>query len=100
MVIWKETEHDIDEIRAGNDVGTVVSLCGYGLLKLFNIPNMRSRVKLLEYILRIWNLEQLYFEVGAHIMTMEVEDIYFLNYLTRRGEPILLTGPRGGEITT
>ena len=34
----------------------------------------------------------LYFEVGPHIMTVEVEDINFLTGLSRRGAPISLTG--------
>ena len=48
----------------------------------------------------MWNLEQQYFEVGAHILTVEVEDIYFLTGLSRRGAPISLTGSPGGYITT
>ena len=48
----------------------------------------------------MWNLEQQYFKVGAHILTVEVEDIYFLNGLSRRGAPISLTGSHGGDITT
>ena len=93
MVIWKEREHDLDDIRGGNDVGTVASLCGCGLLKFFNVPSMRSQLRLLEYILRMWNTEHQYFEVGAHILTVEVEYIYFLTGLSRWGEPIYLTGP-------
>ena len=31
---------------------------------------------------------------------MEVEDIYFLTGLSRRGAPISITGFRGGDITT
>ena len=61
---------------------------------------MVSHEQLLEYILRMWNLEQQYFEVGAHILTVEVEDIYFLTSLLRWGAPISLTGSRGGEYTT
>ena len=48
----------------------------------------------------MWNLEQQYFEVGAHILKIEVEDIYFLTGLSRRGAPISLNGSRGGDITT
>ena len=48
----------------------------------------------------MWNLEQQHFEVGAHILTVEVEDVYFLTGLLRRGAPILLTGSQGGDITT
>ena len=48
----------------------------------------------------MWNLELHHFEVGAHIMTVEVEDIYFLTGFSRPGDPILLIGSRGGDITT
>ena len=61
---------------------------------------MVSHKQLLEHILRMWNPEQQYFEVGAHILTVEVEDIYFLNGLSSWGAPISLTGSRGGDITT
>ena len=61
---------------------------------------MASHGQLLEHIPQMLNLEQQYFEVGAHILTMEVEDIYFLTGLSRRGAPISLTGSRGGDITT
>ena len=61
---------------------------------------MVSHERLLEHILWMWNPEQQYFEFGAHILTLEVEDIYFLTGLSRRGAPISLTGSRGGDITT
>ena len=48
----------------------------------------------------MWNLEQQYFEVGAHVLTIEVEDIYFLPGLSRQGTLISLTGSRGGDVTT
>ena len=38
--------------------------------------------------------------MGAHILTVEVEDIYFLTGLSRRGAPISLIGSCGGDITT
>ena len=72
----------------------------YGILKFFRTPSMVSHERLLEHILRMWNLEQQYFEVGAHILTVEVEEIYFLTGLSIWGSPISLTGYRGGDITT
>ena len=48
----------------------------------------------------MWNPEQQYFKVGAHILIVEVEDIYFLTRLSRQGAPISLTGSHGGDITT
>ena len=34
------------------------------------------------------------------MLTIEVEDIYYLTILLRRGAPISLTGSRGGDVTT
>ena len=48
----------------------------------------------------MWNPEQQYFEVGAQILTVEVEDIYFLTGLSRRGAHISLTSSRGRDVTT
>ena len=93
MVIWKEREHELDDIRDVNDDGNLVALRGWGILKFFNVPSMRPHGKLLEYILRMWNPEQKYFEVGPHILTVEVEDIYFLTGLSRHGAHIPLNGP-------
>ena len=58
-----------------------------------------SQVILLEYLLKMWNSKKQYFEVGDHILMVKVEDIYFLTGLSRRGAPISLTSPHGGEIT-
>ena len=38
--------------------------------------------------------------MGAHILTVEVEDIYFLTGISRRGAPNSLTGSCGRGITT
>ena len=48
----------------------------------------------------MWNPEKQYFEVGPHIVTLEVEDIYFLIGLSRQGDPISMTFSRGGDVTT
>ena len=100
MVVWKEQEHELDDICAVNDQGTVTSLSECGLIKFFKFPSMRAQVRFLEYILKMWNPEQQHFEVGAHILTVELEDIYFLAGLSRWGEPIYFIDPRGGDITT
>ena len=65
----------IDDIRGKNDAGTIASLRVCRLLKLFDMPSMRSQVRFLEYIPRMWNPEKQYFKVGGLIMTKELEDI-------------------------
>ena len=100
MVIWKERQHDNDDAFTERNAGCIAALRDCGLLKFFQTPSMVSHERLLEHILRMWNLEQQHFEVGAHILTVEVEDIYFLTGLSRQGAPISLTSSRGGDITT
>ena len=100
MVIWKERMHHNEDAAVERNVGCIATLRDYGLLNFFQTPSMVSREQILEHILEIWNPEQQYFEVGAHILIVEVEDIYFLIGLSRRGAPISLTSSRGGDITT
>ena len=50
--------------------------------------------------MQMWNPEQKYFEVGPHIFTSEMEDIYFLIGFSRHGAPISLIFPQAGDITT
>ena len=40
------------------------------------------------------------FEVGSHVLTIEVEDIFFLKGLSIQGAPISLSSCRGGDMTT
>ena len=100
MVIWKEKRHDNEHAATERNAVYIATLWDYGLLNFFWILSMVSHERLLEHILQMWNPKQQYFKVGAHILTVEVEDIYFLTGLSRRGSPISLTGSRGGDITT
>ena len=59
---------------------------------------MISHVRLLDHLIQMWDLDQQHFQVGTHILTIDVEDIYFLNGLSMRGSPLSLTGPRGGDM--
>ena len=98
MVIWKEREHELDDNQATNDPMTVRDLRECGLLKYFRVPGMRAYLWLLEYLIQMWDPSQQHFQFGTHILTIEVEYIYFLIKLSRKGIPMVLTGPRGGEM--
>ena len=100
MVIWKERKHEDDDTCAVENTASISALQGCGLLKLFHAPSMISNVQLLEHILWMWNPEQQHFEVGPHILTVEVEDIYFLTRISKHGTPIYLIGSQEGDITT
>ena len=83
MVIWKERQHDNDDAFTERNAGCIAALRDCELLKLFQTPRMVSHKRLLEHILWMWNPEQQHFEVGAHILIVEAEDIYFLTGFSR-----------------
>jgi hypothetical protein len=55
---------------------------------------MRAQLRLLEYPVHMWNMDEKSFHVGAHTLTIDIEDIYFLTGLSRW---VTLTGSRGGS---
>jgi hypothetical protein len=75
---WREREHEEDDAIAKNDLRTVVSLQECGLLKIFSIPGMRVQLRLLEFLVHMWDVDQYLFHVGVHTLTLDIEDIYFL----------------------
>ena len=93
MVIWKEHEHKLDDDQAANDPMTVRVLRECGLLKYFTVSGITDHVRLLDHLIRMWDSYQQHFQVGTHILTIDVEDIYFLTRLSRRGSLVSLTGP-------
>jgi hypothetical protein len=81
-----------------NNPPTIAALRDCGLLKYFRIPGMRAQVRLLEYLVRMWDPNQQVFNVGAHTLSIDIEDIYFFTGLSRRGYYVSLTGSRGGGL--
>jgi hypothetical protein len=55
---------------------------------------MRKEVLLLEYLIRLWDDVEQAFHIGPHMLEIELDDVYFLTGLSRRGAPILLSGHR------
>jgi hypothetical protein len=98
MLEWREREHEDDDFIVGNDPGTVNALRQCGLLKFFKIQGMRAQLRLLEYLVHMWDVDQQVFHVGVHMLSLDIEDIYFLTGLSRRGSHVTLTGGRGGGL--
>jgi hypothetical protein len=69
-----------------------------GLLKFFWILGMRAQVRLLEYLVHMWYVDQQVFHVGVHTLSLDIEDVYFLTGLSRRGYHASLTDSRGGGL--
>ena len=97
MVIWKEREHETVDFQTVSDLATIEALQNCELLKYFRVPGMKEYIRLLECIIDMWDPEQQHFVVGTHILTIDIEDIYFLIGLSRRGRPLVLSVPQGGE---
>ena len=95
---WREREHEEDNANSKNHPPTIAALRDCGLLKYFCIPGMRAQVRLLEYLVRMWDPDQQVFIVGAHKLTIDIEDIYFLTGLSRCGSYVSLTGSRAGGL--
>jgi hypothetical protein len=95
---WRKREHQEDNAMVENHPPTIAALRDCGLLKYFRILGMRAQVKLLEYLVHMWDPDQQVFHVGVHTLSLDIEDIYFLTGLSRRGYYVSLTGSRGGGL--
>jgi hypothetical protein len=42
----------------------------------------------------LWNIVEQGFQIGTQLLTIELEDVYFLTGLSKRGAPIVLSGQR------
>ena len=64
-MIWKEHEHEIDDVQAVNDPVTMRDIWECGFLKYFRVLKMKAYVCLLEHIIHMWDPEQQHFVVGT-----------------------------------
>ena len=53
---------------------------------------MKAHIRLLEYIIDMWDPDQENFVVGFDMLPIEVEDIYFLTGFSMRGSQAVLSG--------
>jgi hypothetical protein len=75
MLEWHERENEEEDYFVENDPGMVMALQQCGLLKFFKIQHMRAQLRLLEYLVHMWDVNKQAFHVGAHILTIDIEDI-------------------------
>jgi hypothetical protein len=95
---WHERENEEDNSISVNHPPTNATLRNCGLLKYFHIPGMRAQIRLLEYLVHMWDPDHQLFHVGVHTLSLYIEDIYFLTGLSQHGYHMSLTGSRGGGL--
>jgi len=57
---------------------------------------MRAQLRLLEYLVHMWDVNEKVFNVGSHTITIAIKDIFFLTGLSLHGSQVTLIGSRGG----
>ena len=97
-VTWREREHTTIDNEVMNDQTALDALRGCGLLKLFKIPNMKANTHLLELLIHYCSAEDDAFMIDQMPVRIEVEDIYFIIGLSRRGEVMHSIGKMRGSL--
>ena len=74
------------------------ALCACGLYKFWCLGGLRAKPRLLQMLVDYWDPDSESFQIDGMSLTIEVEDIYFITELSRRGEVVNLRsrGPGGG----
>lgn len=70
-----------------------------GLLKYFQIPSMRLETPLLQLLIRYWDLDRSQFIIDDEPISFEMEGIYFLTGLSRRGRELSIHGGGRGDVS-
>ena len=91
-VTWREREHAIVDDEVMNDPQALDALRGCVLQKFFKMPNMKENTCLIEMFIHYWSIEDDSFMIDQMPMRIEIEDIYFITGLSRRGEVVHSTG--------
>jgi len=94
MIEWKERVHEVVEMEALHNPMCIQALTNCGLLKFFPTHNMRKQVGFLDRLVHMWDLDLQVFQVGNHVLEIEIEDIYFITRLSKWGTPVVMSGQR------
>ena len=55
---------------------------------------------IVELIVSLWDVTDQSFQVGPYILKLEMEDIYFLTNLSKRGEDVIFNSHQDSEFST
>jgi hypothetical protein len=85
MLEWREHEHELIDNATMGDPPTQDSLMNCRLLNFFLCQNMWAQPAMLQTLVNMWDPHRQHFIVRDQIFTLDMEDIYFLTGLSRRG---------------
>jgi hypothetical protein len=94
MIKWKEREHELNDVASLQSPRSRAALRNCGLLKFFKMQKMKKEILLLEYMIGLWNTRSRGSKLGHKLLTIELEDVYFLTGLSKRGALVILSGQR------
>ena len=63
------------------------------------MPNMKANTHLLEMLIRYWSIEDDAFIIDQIPLRIEIEDIYFITRLSKRGEVVHSIGRSRGSLS-
>ena len=66
------------------------ALCACGLYKFWCLGGLRAKPRLLQMLVDYWDLDLESFQIDGMSLTIELEDIYFITGISRRGEVVRL----------
>jgi len=71
---WRECEHEEIDITDLNHPETIQALTKYGLYTFFTIPGMKASLDFLEWMVIKWNVQEEFFVIEDHRITIDVDD--------------------------
>ena len=98
---WREREHGEVKEAVRADLMAQQDLHACGLYKFRCLGGLRAKRRLLQMLVDYWDPYSESFQIDRMSLTIEVEDIYFITGLSRRGEVVNLRsrGGTGGGLT-
>ena len=87
---WREHEHGEVEEAVRADLMAQQALRACGLYKFWCLGGLRAKPRLLQMLVDYWDPDSKSFRIDGISLTIEVEDIYFITGLSRRGEVVNL----------
>ena len=97
---WREREHGYVEEVVRGDLMAQQTLRAWRIYKFWCLRSLRAKPRLLQMLVDYWDPDSESFHIDGMPLTTDVEDIYFIIGLSRRGEVVNLRSRRpGGGLT-